>query len=161
MPAYDIRSAKTIMGENILPNNNRIDNKVFVLVIVKHNRNLKEIFSPCHPSEGVTRCRRSLCTISSVFRAVERILPTLPSQMSDGSTISTFGDHVRLHRVKNVFKIFRSLFNDKNGSKNHQPISHRVPEYPSEQVHLNPLTRSWHDPPLRQGLVAQSLISAV
>ena len=48
--------------------------------------------------------------------------------------------------MKTYFKIFRSLL--KNKPKNHQPVSHRVPRYPSGQSHLNPLTRSRHDPPL-------------
>ena len=48
--------------------------------------------------------------------------------------------------MKTYFEIFHSLL--KNKPKNHQPVSHRVPRYPSGQSHLNPLTRSRHDPPL-------------
>ena len=61
--------------------------------------------------------------------------------------------------MKNYFKIFRSLL--KNEPKNHQPVSHRVPRYPSGQSHLNPLTRSRHDPPLWHGLALQSSTSAI
>ena len=61
--------------------------------------------------------------------------------------------------MKNYFKIFRSLL--KNEPKNHQPVSHRVPRNPPGQSHLNPLTRSRHDPPLWHGLALQSSTSAI
>ena len=69
-------------------------------------------------------------------------------------------DDIRsLQNLSNEYHCVAQWHKLKCSKPNYQPVSHWNPPNPVGQSHLNPLARSLHSPPLRQGLLAHSFIS--